>query len=133
MIDCRWHMATYPVETRVPSPLPVAIKFFSSQVAERSFWCIQNGPRVRRILSRMLLGTHDATFLWRRHEPLVDNGPRLVCPGGKSRPGRPLDWSLHGRITDRLGIMDLFCLVMNGVALFEGSKLLRHSCIQMPE
>ena len=25
VIDCRWHLATYPVETRVPSPLPVAI------------------------------------------------------------------------------------------------------------
>ena len=25
VIDYRWYMATYPVETRVPSPLPVAI------------------------------------------------------------------------------------------------------------
>ena len=115
VIDCRWHMATYPVETRVPSPLPVAIKFFSSQVAERSFWCIQNGPRVRRILSRMLLGTHDATFLWRRHEPLVDSRLGPICLGGKSRTSRPLDWSWHGRVTDRLGIMDLYCLMNSSI------------------
>ena len=84
-------------------------------MAERSFWRIQNGSGVRSILSWMLLGTHDATFLWRHHEPLVDSRSRLICPGGKSRPGRPLDWSWHGRVTDRLGIMDLCCLVNSSV------------------
>ena len=81
----------------------------------------------------MLLGTHDATFLWRHHEPLVDSRSRLICPGGKSRSGRPLDWSWHGRVADRLGIMDLCWLVMNGVPLSEVRKLLRHSSIQMTE
>jgi len=78
-------LPAFTAEARLPAPLTRADRFHRAPLAGRPPGRVSHGGASRALLPRLLLGADGASFLRRRHEPVLDCRIGAVRAAGEDR------------------------------------------------